>query len=86
MKIYDLVVSTFEEEGGTPVVTHVFHGSSPDQAKAFYRAHLKSDAFLRKCSKEGGQRFGNFTCHNKVVGMFEREAGRSLNIPGSGQW
>lgn len=67
--IYDYIVQTYEEGNPVPVLTHVFHGKSPEQAKAFYRAHLKSDAFMRDCKKG---HFANFRCRNVIVGMRKR--------------
>lgn len=58
---FDLTVETYEEGGEHPVVTHVFHGKTPEQAVAFYRAHLKSDKFLRDCVRG---RFGKMPCRN----------------------
>lgn len=66
---YDLTVETYEEGGLHPVVTHIFHGDSPGQALAFYRAHLKSDAFLRKC-RTG--HFGKMPCRNVILPMRRR--------------
>lgn len=66
---FDLVVETYEGRNPLPVVTHTFHGKSPEQAQAFYRAHLKADSFMRGC-KSG--HFANFRCRNKIVGMFPR--------------
>ena len=60
---YDLIVETYEAGGAHPVVTHIFHGNTPGQAKAFYRAHLRSDAFLRKCNSG---HFGKMPCRNVI--------------------
>ncbi len=60
---YDLTVDTYEEGGKHPMLTHIFHGDSPEQAVAFYRAHLKSDAFLRKCR---AGHFGKMPCRNVI--------------------
>ncbi len=68
--IYDLIVETYEGDRSVPVVTHIFHGNTPDQAKAFYRAHLKADSFMRKCGSQG--RFGNFQCRNVIRGIKKR--------------
>lgn len=70
MKTFDLVVRTYEEGGNVPVVTHVFHGKTPEQAQGFYKAHLKYDKFLRFC-KTGS--FQGMKCRNEVVGLFPRE-------------
>jgi hypothetical protein len=63
MRVYNLVVQTYEEGNPIPVVTHTFHGKSPTQARVFYRAHLIADAFMRGCKKG---RFATFKCRNVV--------------------
>lgn len=67
--MYDLVVETYEAGRREPVVTHTFHGDTPEQAKAFFRAHLKYDAFLKSCQTG---HFKKIRCFNRVVGIFER--------------
>lgn len=66
---YDLTVETYEEGGQHPVVTHVFHGESPKQALAFYRAHLRSDKFLRDCARG---HFGRMPCRNVMHPIVQR--------------
>jgi hypothetical protein len=68
--IYDLIVQTYEEGNPVPVVTHIFHGKSAKQARGFYQAHLKADAFLRGCRRG---HFADFKCRNKVLPMRTRE-------------
>lgn len=46
-----LVVRSFE--GSTLVVEHRFFGETQEKAAAIYRAHLKTDAFLRGCVTAG---------------------------------
>ena len=75
----DLVVNTYEENRVTPVVTHVFHGETKEQAIAFYKAHLRSDAFLRKCNAGG---FKGMKCRNEIVGFFQHEAGEGCSVHG----
>jgi hypothetical protein len=54
------VVSYIYEEGADyPVVTHVFCGMTAEQAQRTYRAHQKTDAFLRGCI---AGRFGEMKC------------------------
>ena len=72
----DLIVNTYEEGRDTPVVTHVFHGETKAEAIAFYRAHLKSDKFLRDCESKGS--FKGMRCRNVVVGFKEHGAGQGL--------
>jgi hypothetical protein len=59
---FRIVSKIFEEGISFPVVTHVFSGMSVDQAQGFYRAHLKSDAFLRGCS---AGKFGSMRCREE---------------------
>ena len=66
--MFNLVVETYEGTRPTPVVTHIFHGNTPEQAQAFFRAHCKADKFLRDYAKG---RFANFRCRNRIVGMTE---------------
>lgn len=61
---YNLTVETFEEGGDRPVVTHIFHGDSPEQAEVFYQAHLQTDQFLRDCA-DG--HFGDMPCRNLIL-------------------
>lgn len=35
------------------VLTHTFHGTTPEEAVHFYESHLKSDSFLRECVEQG---------------------------------
>ena len=69
MRTYDLIVNTYELGGKTPVVTHIFRGKTPEQAKGFCRAHLKSDRFFKDCGK-GKRQFNGMKCRNQIVGMF----------------
>lgn len=67
-RVYSIVIDTFEEGNPVPAVSHTFNGSSQQQAEAFMRAHLQSDAFFRGCS-QGRFRMpdgGSFACRNVV--------------------
>ena len=72
MLVFDYIVQTYEQGNPIAVVTHVFTGTSIKKAKGYYRAHLRSDAFLRGC--QSGH-FGDkaFRCLNHIVGIRERE-------------
>lgn len=65
MPRFAIVHDIYEGTGPEPVVRHVFYGSTPAQADGVYRAHLKTDAFLRACNSERGN-FGDFVCRAKV--------------------
>lgn len=67
-----IVSEIYEDDLDFPVVVHIFNGTTAKQAHAFYRAHLKSDAFFRGCVEE--QRFANFNC--RETHRLERWNGR----------
>lgn len=56
-----LIVDTFEGNDREPVVRHVFRGATRAEATAILKAHMKTDKFLRGCSKG---RFGAIRCRN----------------------
>jgi hypothetical protein len=66
------IVSEIYEALPWPVVVHVFNGTSPAQAQAFYSAHMKSDSFMRGCVDRG--RFADFKC--RETHRIERWDGR----------
>lgn len=53
MRVYRIVVETFEPSSSFPIVTHMFQGRTSEQAEAFVVAHEKSDSFFRDCSRLG---------------------------------
>ena len=55
------------------IVVHAFYGQTLDEAERYYRAHLKSDQFLKACSTAG--KFGATRCREERVA--ERWDGRS---------
>lgn len=65
MKRYKIVVKTFEEGETDPVVVHELYGSTPEEARGVFQAHMKSDAFLRDCIKRG-LFAGRILCRNEV--------------------
>lgn len=62
-------------ENGRPyaAVVHAFYGQTLEEAEGYYRAHLKSDQFLRACSTVG--KFGKTSCREERVA--EKWDGRS---------
>ena len=64
MSRYRIVHDTFE--GSNLVVRHVFFGRTPDEAMAIYKAHKKSDRFLRDCDDLGNFE-GRFRCSTRSV-------------------
>jgi hypothetical protein len=57
--LWAVVHSIYEESIGDeyPVVTHTFMGRTRKEAVGYFRAHLKTDSFLRGCTERG--RFGS---------------------------
>lgn len=53
MRIYQITVDTYEPGSPFPIVTHVFRGTSPTEARAYEAAHKRSDAFFRDCGSTG---------------------------------
>lgn len=62
MKLYQIRVDIYEAATAYryPVVTHLFHGRTKDEAQRYHRSHLKSDAFLRAC--EAGRAYRGVRC------------------------
>jgi hypothetical protein len=55
MRLYSIRVDIYEEASGYvyPIVTHLFTGRTPEEARGYHRAHRQSDAFLRQCEDRG---------------------------------
>jgi hypothetical protein len=70
-------------EGDTPVVQHVFLGSTREQALQVYAAHKASDAFLSACDDQGVYR-GNVFCRSVVYEL--PPGGGSAGVTGGGWW
>ena len=60
---YRIISRVFESGAKYPAVVHTFYGSSLDQATRIFRAHMKSDAFLRDCIKKNT--FADFSCREE---------------------
>lgn len=60
--MFTLVVQTFE--GETVVLEHRFYGATRARAQEIYRAHMRTDAFLRGCTQQS--RFGSIRCKSVV--------------------
>lgn len=57
------VVSHIYESGlDFPIVTHIFNGTSLEQARAVYKAHIGTDYFLAGCLKG---RFKSISCREE---------------------
>lgn len=52
-KRFQIIHEIYENDEEEPTVTHVFHGETPERAEEVYRAHMKTDAFLRGCTQRG---------------------------------
>ena len=62
--LYRIVSRVYETGGpGFPVVEHIFNGRTYSQALAFFRAHLRSDSFLRSCLTTGY--YTGFSCREE---------------------
>lgn len=53
MKQYPHIIVDTYEQGMYPVVTHIFRGKTLDEAKSYFRAHMKTDSFLRSAVNTG---------------------------------
>ena len=62
--MYALIHDTFEATQKSPVVRHVFVGDTKKKAKGFFRAHMKTDSFMRQCTNKGNFD-GKFACSTK---------------------
>lgn len=56
-----LVIDTYEEDDRTPVLRHVFSGGKRE-AMQIFRAHMKTDSFLRSCELRG--KWKKIACRN----------------------
>jgi hypothetical protein len=63
MKVFRIVIDTYES-APYPIVSHTFQGSTEEQARAFVRAHQKTDEFFRGC---GSGRWKTVKCRNVVA-------------------
>jgi hypothetical protein len=55
MRLYTVRVDIFEAATryAYPVVTHLFTGRTPQEARGYHEAHRKTDSFLRQCEDRG---------------------------------
>jgi hypothetical protein len=60
-RLYVVRIDIFEPSAPYPVVSHLFYGRTPEEARGNHAAHLQADAFLRACEEEGVYR-GNVRC------------------------
>lgn len=60
-----VIHDTFEKSQKLPVVRHIFFGKTQEIARGNFRAHLKSDRFMRECTDKGNFE-GRFKCTVKV--------------------
>lgn len=44
-----LIVDIYETDRSFPILTHIFRGTTQDEALGYYEAHLTTDAFFRGC-------------------------------------
>lgn len=44
---YPHVIVDIFEDGKYPVVSHVFYGETIEEARGYFKAHMKTDSFLR---------------------------------------
>jgi len=48
-----LVINTYEGDDELPILTHIFHGETRDDALAVMRAHMETDEFFRASVNDG---------------------------------
>lgn len=53
MRVYRIVVETFEPGNTFPILIHVFQGKTSREAEAYVKAHEKSDVFFWECGTKG---------------------------------
>jgi len=80
--LWAVVHSIYEESIGDeyPVVQHTFMGRTRKEAVGYFRAHLKTDSFLRGCSERG--QFGDgIRCRADMVELrYDTETKRFRSI------
>jgi hypothetical protein len=47
-----------------PVLRHEFYGLTQDEAEGYFKAHMGTDEFLRKCVERGD--FRGLSCHAEM--------------------
>jgi hypothetical protein len=60
-----MVHEIFEGDTPYPVVTHVFTGKTREEAKGYFKAHMKTDRFMREMETSG--KFGEIKGRTKVT-------------------
>ena len=53
MKQYPCIVVDIYEREIYPIVTHIFRGKTMSEAKSYFKAHMKTDSFLRSAVNTG---------------------------------
>jgi hypothetical protein len=53
MKQYPHVIVDIFENGMYPVVSHIFYGKTIEEAREYFKAHMKTDSFLRSAVHTG---------------------------------
>jgi hypothetical protein len=59
-RLQKLLVKAYESGTKHPVVVHTFVGETRAEATQYHKAHLKTDAFLRDCTRRG--RWDGISC------------------------
>jgi hypothetical protein len=67
-KRFRIVHHISEGDDPRPVVTHLFYGDTPEEAKHIYASHRETDSFLRQCDDKRNFE-GKFPC--KSVAFLE---------------
>jgi hypothetical protein len=57
---------------GYPVVVHLFNGATKAEARRYFRAHMKTDSFLRGCTKRG--KWSQVRCKVRMRMLSQKEA------------
>lgn len=70
MRNYPQVIVDIYESDMYPVVTHIFHGKTIGEARSYFKAHMKTDRFLREAVNTG-----YFKDMRVKVGISEIEGG-----------
>ena len=81
MLLWVVVHSIFEEASAYayPIVVHQFYGRTQEEAEGYFRAHKRTDEFLRGCDDKG--KWKMVTCKSvKQLFRFDTET-RQFLVP-----
>lgn len=60
-----MVHEIYEGDGKYPVVIHIFSGGTREEVKGIFKAHMKTDKFMREMENSGS--FGDIKGRTKTI-------------------